>query len=223
MRTNRHVQAYALASFLVIGALCASAGNETEGNSVDIVAGYHWLTPRKDMDWKDAGGIEVGARFWMNKHIGLALAAASDTWKARPETVEEDTGDTYLYTSVTGDASLMSLGASLCYRSDPAASVKLIMEMGLRYAMVDSSVYGEAAYDGPGGPNYIYEKIDIDDTMLFVVGAGVDFEMTKNVSLILGVGYQVDLKKPEEMFAGESLGETGFDGISLGVALCCKL
>ncbi|MDD4871365.1 MAG: outer membrane beta-barrel protein [Kiritimatiellae bacterium] len=218
MKTNRQILTYTLAGIMIFGVVCAGA----EEKSFDLVTGYHWLSPKKDMDWKDASGIEMQLRFWQSEHLGFGVVAAYDTWKARTEITEEEGVDSYFYTSVFGDASVTSLGASLLYRSESSASVKLLLDIGLRYALVDSSVYGEAAYDGPGGPNYFNEKIDIDDTVLFVVGAGVEFEVTKDIALILGLGYQIDLKKPEETFAGESLGETGLDAVKYGLSLTCK-
>jgi len=155
-----------IVTFLVSGVQESMAGEE---NNFDVVAGYHWLSPRKDADWKSASGVEIQARFWRSEHIGIAIVVASDTWKARSEMYEEDTGDTYTYTAIWGDATLASIGASLLYRSESAAQVKLVMECGLRYAMVDSGVYSEAAYDGPGGPNYLNEEIEIDKDRKSVV------------------------------------------------------
>jgi len=46
--------------------------------------------------------------------------------------------------------------------------------------------------------------------------------VTKDVAFIAGIGYQVDMQKPEETYAGESLGETGFDAITCNLGLVCK-
>lgn len=220
MKTTSNMLKHAMAAITMMGVCCTGA---VAGESpFDIVAGYHWLSPKKDKDWKNASGIEIRGRLWQGENLGLALVAASDTWKAKSVVDEQETADTYVYSSVSGDASVTSFGASLCYRSEPRADVKLIMDMGLRYALVDSSLYGEAAYDGPGGPNYLNEKINIENTILFVLGAGLEFEMTRNVALIVGVGYQVDLQKPQETFAGQSLGETSLDAVSYTVALACS-
>ena len=220
MKTNRQISVKAMAAVLMMGVCCSGA--VAQEKSFDLVAGYHWLTPKKDADWRSAGGIEIQGRFWQNEHLGFALVGDFDTWNARTEVTEIDTGDTYTYTSVKGDASVTSLGASLLYRSESTAEVKLVMDLGLRYALVDSAVLGEAAYDGPGGPNYLNEKINIENTLLLVAGAGLEFEVTRNVSFTLGIGYQVDLKKPEETFAGESLGKTGLDAVAYNILLSCK-
>jgi hypothetical protein len=220
MRTNRHTSVCTMLAVLTLGAFCTGA--VADDKSFDLVAGFHGLSPRKNADWKSASGVEIQGRFWRNEHLGFALVGAFDTWNARTEISEEDTGDTYVYTSVMGDASVTSLGASMLYRSGSSDEVKLVMDIGLRYAMVNSAIYGEAAYDGPGGPNYLYEKIGIENTLLFVIGAGMEFDIAKDISFTLGVGYQVDLNKPEERFAGVSLGETGLDAVSYSVLLSCK-
>jgi hypothetical protein len=218
MKTNSKIFVSVLAATVMFSTACGAA----EESSFDFVAGYHWLFPKKDMDWKSASGVEVQARFWPSEHLGFGLVAASDIWKAKTVITEEEGVDSYFYTSVWGDASVTSLGASLLYRSESSASVKLLLDLGLRYALVDSAVYGEAAYDGPDGSNYLNEKIDIEDTFLLVIGAGLEFEVTRNIALILGLGYQIDLKKPEETFAGESLGETSLDAVTCGLSLSCK-
>lgn len=221
MKINRNTTVCTIVLALVLNSW--SDYVSAQEKTFELAAGYHWLNPTKDEDWKRAGGIEIQARFWQNEHLGFALVGASDTWKARTEVYEEDTGDAYFYTSVDGDASITSLGASLLYRSESSAEVKLVLDFGLRYALIDSSIYGEAAYDGPGGPNYLYDKIDIDNTLLFVLGAGVEFAITDNIAFTIGAGYQVDINKPEETFAGESLGETGLDAVSFCMLLNCKL
>lgn len=218
MKTNKYLLTITVAGILTLDALCAGAGE----NSFELVAGYRWLSPEKDMDWQSASGIEIQGQFWQSEHVGLALVAASDTWKVKAVTTEEETADTYTYTSTSGDASMTSFGVSLCYREQTAPTMRFIMDLGLRYASVDSSVYGEAAYDGPGGANYFNEKIDIENTMLFVIGAGLECQASKNVWIGGNIGYQVDLKKPQEIFAGESLGETGFDAVSVGLFVSCS-
>jgi hypothetical protein len=188
----------------------------------DLVAGYHWLSPGTDDDWSDASGVEIQGRFWRDEHVGFALAGSFDTWEAKTEVYEEDTGSTYFYSSIMGDASVTSLGASLLYRSQPTEDIILGMNIGLRYAMVDSTIYAEAAYDGPGGPNYLYDKIEIENTLLLVIGGEMQFELSHDISLILGAGYQVDLNKPEETYAGSSLGETKFNAASFSILLACE-
>ena len=221
MKSIGHSYIYAMSMALALGAF---GGNvEENGNSFELVAGYHGLSPLRDADWDSASGIEIQGRFWQNEHIGLALVGSFDAWKAKTAITEVDDGHAYTYTAITGDATVTSLGASILYRTGSSGDVKLIIDLGLRYATVNSSVYSEAAYDGSGGPNYLYEKIDIEDTLLFVAGAELEFQVTENASLILGVGYQVDLNKPEETFVGESLGETDLGAASFIIGFACRL
>lgn len=213
-----------IATMTAFGALTSAlAGEKTVDNtSFDLAAGYHWLSPKRSADWSSASGIELQGRFWESEHIGFALVGAYDTWKAKTVVFEEETPTSYAYTSIMGDATVTSLGASLLYRSSSSGEVKLVMDIGLRYAMIYSAIYSEAAYDGRGGPNYLYDKIQIENTVLFTIRAGLEFELSDNVSLTVGAGYQADLNKPQETFAGESLGETSMDAVSYGVLLSCK-
>jgi hypothetical protein len=72
-------------------------------------------------------------------------------------------------------------------------------------------------------PNYSYETIEIDNTVLFAAAAVLEFDMTKNISLDLSLGYLADLNKPEETYLGESLGDTDFGAFTFGIALVCRL
>ena len=208
------------AAALVTGSCLTAMADESE---CDLVIGCHSLSPTRDMDWKGGGGLEIQSRFWNDEHIGFALVGAFDTWDAVSVTSESEGINSYSYTAISGDASVTSFGAAVLYRSGSSGDVRLIIDLGLRYAAVGSAVYAEAAYDGPGGPNYSYEKIEIDNTMLFAAGAALEFEMTKNVSLELGVKCLVDLNKPEETYLGESLGDTDFGAVTFGIGLICRL
>lgn len=221
MKSTVHRFSYAMVVVLALGTFGTSIASGE--NSFELMAGCRGLSPIRDTDWETASGMELQGRFWPSEHIGLALVGAFDAWEARTAITERDDGTTYTYTAITGDATVTSLGASLLYRRGSSGDVNLIIDLGLRYASVNSAVYAEAAYDGPGGPNYLYERIAIENTLLFVAGAALDFRVTDNVSLTLGVGYQVDLNRPEETYAGESLGKTDLGAASVMVGLVCRL
>lgn len=221
MKTTITRSCYTKLMVLALG-LCGTAVHASD-DTFELVVGGHGIAPTRSADWNTAGGLEIQGRFWPSEHIGLALAGGFDTWRAKKAVTEMDDGQSYTYTAIAGDASVASLGASLLYRTSSAGDVNLILEFGLRYAAVESSVYAEAAYDGPGGPNYLYEKIDIANTMLFVTGVSLQFQATESVALTLGVGYQVDLLSPEETYAGESLGNTDFGATLFTVGLACRL
>lgn len=220
MKTTRHTSRYAVIAALALAAAGAAAAEDK--GSFELVVGYQGLSPQRDVDWKSASGLEIQGRFWQNEHIGIALAGASASWKARTAISEVDDGATYVYTSISGDATITSFGASLLYRTGASGDVNLVLDLGLRYAMVNSSVYSEAAYDGLGGPNYLYDKIRIENAMLFVAAADLEFRASKDVSLLFGLGYQVDLQKPEERFAGESLGDTDLGATLFRIGLACR-
>jgi hypothetical protein len=209
---------------LAVATMAGSCFNAGAGESdFEMLIGYRSLSPTRDMDWERGAGIELQARFWHNGHIGVALIGASDTWDAKTSVSEMDGGSTYAYTAIAGDASITSLGASILYRSGSADDVRLVIDLGFRYATVNSAVYAEAAYDGPGGPSYSYEKIEVGNTLLFVAGAGLEFDIMKDVSLVVGFGYQMDMNKPEEKYLGESLGDTDLGAVTFGVGLSCRL
>jgi len=200
----------------VIAGQAAFAGADTPESELFI--NFSALSPSLGDDWDDASGFEVQGRFWNNGHIGFALSAGSDTWSAKETVSEFDDGSVYSYTAINGDATVTTLGASLLYRSSA-----MFVELGLRFALIDSSVYAEAIYEDDSGSDYRYSVIDIDDTTLFVARIGVELEMTEDVFLVPSVGYQVDLGKPNERWAGELLGETDFRAVTFGIGITCRM
>ena len=203
---------------LVLALALPAAGAEGESAPFDVYVGFNGISPGQDDDWDDAAGLEVQARFWRNQHLGIALAVGSEMWEAVGTVSEFDDGRISEYTALSGDASLTSVGLSLLYHSSGA-----FVEIGMRYLSVDSSVFVEASYDGPDGSDYRYEAIDIADTLIFTARVGFEVELADRIMLIPSIGYQVDLRKPEEKFAGQSLGETDFRGVTFGIGLACEL
>lgn len=215
MKTRMYIQwcaAVALAFAVYADNICA------QENPFELFASFCGISPARNEDWSGSSGLEIQGRLWQNEHIALALSVGSDLWNAKKSVSEFDDGSVYSYTAINGDATLMNLGGSLLYRSGG-----VLLELGLRYASVDSSIYVDAIYDGPDGSDSRYEKIDIADTFLFVARLGVELEMAENIMIIPYIGYQVDLGKPEERFAGESLGETDFRAVTYGLGFSCKL
>jgi len=208
------------AAALVAGSCLNTMAAEGE---YDVAIGFHSLSPTRDMDWDSGGGLDIQGRIWKNDHLGFALAGSFETWNAVSVISEVEGQNSYSYTAISGDAAVNSIGASVLYRSSQGGDVRLIIDLGLRYASISSAVYAEGAYDGPGGPNYSYDKIEIDDTLLFAAGAALEFSMTRNVSLELSIRGLVDLNKPEETFLGESLGDTDFGAVTFGIGLVCRL
>lgn len=215
MKTRMYFQwcvAVALVFALYAGNVCA---NE---NSFELFAGVDGLSPSRGDDWSHGSGLEIQGRFWQNEHIGLALSIGSDVWTAKKTVSEYDDGSVYSYTAISGDATVMNFGGSLLYHSN-----MVLIELGLRYASIDSSVYVDAVYNGPDGADSRYETIDIDSTMLFVARLGIEFEFAEDILCIPYIGYQVDLWTPDERFAGESIGETDLRAVTFGLGFSCKM
>jgi hypothetical protein len=208
-----------IAAFAAVTAIaCQGAFAETEAPETVLFANYNMLSPAQGEDWDDASGFEVQGRFWHGGHVGFALAAGSDTWAAQKTVSEIDDGSVYSYSSIDGDATVTTLGASLLYRSSA-----MFIELGLRFAFIDSSVYAEAIYEDDSGSDYLREVIEIENTTFFVARMGVELEMTEDVFLVPSIGYQVDLGRPSETWAGEPLGETDFRAVTFGIGITCRL
>jgi hypothetical protein len=120
---------------LIAGSCLNAFAAKDEKYDIDLVIGGHGLSPTRDMDWDSGGGVDIQGRFWKNENFGFALTGVFETWDAVSETSEVEGSDSYYYTAISGDASVTSFGASVLYRSDPTDEVRLIIDLGLRYAL----------------------------------------------------------------------------------------
>jgi len=215
---KKHVIITLLATAALAAIAFPAAADEQGGDTLELLASFNALSPAAGDDWDSAAGFEVQGRIWQHGRIGFALTAASDLWEAKSVVSEFSDGNSYSYTSISGDATVTSLGIALLYRSEA-----MFLELGLRFASIDSSVYAEAIYEEGATSDYRYEIIEIEDTTFFTARIGVELEMTEEVFLVPSIGYQVDLGKPVESFAGESIGETDLRATTFGIGIVCRL
>lgn len=207
------IRLYAVAAMLLSYSAIAADGDLVP---FDINVGFNWISPGRSGDWDRGAGLDVQARFWKNEHLGIAFMAGAETWDAVSVVSDYDDGRVREYTAIDGDISATVLGVSLLYRSSG-----VFLDLGVRYMNIDSSVFVEYSYDGPGEKDYRYDTIKIDDTLLFSAKLGFELELVEGMWLVPSIGYQVDLRKPTEKFAGQPIGETDFRGMTLGVGISC--
>jgi hypothetical protein len=207
MKTRWYSKAAAAALTVVMAAATAAAGDE----AVDLAVRGQALLASQDEDWSSAHGFSVQFRFAGEGRPVIALVAGVQDWDAVSEYGESDDGVTAVATSISGAATVVPVGVSLLHREPLGPRASLLLEAGLRYAFVESDITVEAAYADDLDSGYVYDKIDIDDTLLAVAGVDIAVDLTETVAFELGLGYQFDLLDPEEQFLGESLGETSFD------------
>ena len=196
--------------------LCASAtarGGEPAGSPADFVIRFGAIAPASEQDWE--GGVQVDAqcRFWQNEHVGVAMSVGSDVWHAREEYSESGDASYAMVTSVSGDTTLIPMGVSLLYRIPISRDVQWVLEGGLRYVFVNSSIIASVDYVDAGGDYYMEDTIRTKNFAQGVVGLSLEGSVKEPLRFVAGVSYQFDLTEPLETFDGEDLGATCFDAV----------
>lgn len=165
------------------------------GSNVDLKLGGEILIPAEDDDWDVSAGVSGRWILWSPEapQIGLALSVGGQSWQIN----EEQYWDGNLLLKVSGDATMIPLGASLVARAPMGQAAWLAFEGGLRYVFVDSSVkFEERVYTNTGRPvSYWSGDIEIDDGIIGLVNAEVELPIGIGIALYGGAGYQFDISK----------------------------
>lgn len=185
----------------------------------DMMVRIGGVLPERSEDWDSAGQADVQFRFWHDEHVGVAVSAGLGGWTARDEYQERIDDYSIVATSVSGDATLVPVGASLLYRTPVSTHVSCILEGGVRYVFVSSGVTATVDYLDATGGYYEEGAIETENFMQGVVGLSMEGSITQPLRLVGSIGYQFDLTDPTERFAGESLGETSFSGAVFSIGL----
>ncbi|MBN2301256.1 MAG: hypothetical protein JXN60_01935 [Lentisphaerae bacterium] len=216
MKTVRQNMAIAV---VMIGMTCVCALAQDSFQEFSLSA--HWLSPSRDTDWSSASGVEAQVQFWHTRNTGMALAMGAETWNATDDVYEETGPSSYTYSAVGGDASVTLLGVSALHRAELMEGLNILMDAGIRWAFISSNIRSDAVYEDAAGSTYVSDTIEIEDTVLAVVGVHLEGNLNENVSIRTGLSYRIDLSKPEETFIGESIGETSFQAVSFSVGVAC--
>jgi hypothetical protein len=189
------------------------------GEEADVGVRFRGVAPADDMDWDSGTGLELQARFWSSKTLGVALSLGLDSWDAPTEYVAGEDAFGYMESTIQGSATVVPVGVSILCRSPVDRNCSFLFEVGLRYGLVDSSLHADVFYEDETGPVHISEDIDIDDAVFAVAGIAFEGAISPEVKLEAGFGYQFDLIKPDEMYAGKNLGETSFQAAAFHLGL----
>lgn len=173
------------------------------------------MFPGQDEDWDKGYGASARLIFWQEVGLGLALSIGAQKWDVNDEiyTYGEYLGYGIGYgyaAGLEGDATMVPLGASGLYKIPFGKTVNLTLEGGIRYVIINSNVKfvkAEALVDRYGNAYVESDSYDVDfgNGIVGVIGAELDFELTKGFRLFAGGGYQFDLHKGELEVDGEEI------------------
>lgn len=170
------------------------------------VAGQYWFPGGGDYDLFKAGyGATVSYREWFSFPWGVGVNLGLAQWQV------DDNSSAFKYDKLTdydGDALLIPLGASLFFNMIDWENWNLILNTGLQYVFVDSSV----TLFNREEQVMRRQDVDIGGSLLWNVGAEYDYMITENAFVLAGLGYQVGVVDADTDYNGVSVRDTSLQG-----------
>jgi hypothetical protein len=170
-----------------------------------LAYGTYWITGDGDFEGYDNGyGLELQVRRWFEESpFGGALSLGWADWNV-------EGGNRSVPPMLRGSATLFPLGGSALYRPVESESFGLALELGLRYVLVSSDA---AAVDEQGRSF----DVQIDDGFVALAAADYTQLVSEQVSLRLGVGYQIDVVEGDFEADGRTLSDSELKGFYLRI------
>jgi hypothetical protein len=178
----------------------------------------HFYKPKGD-DYKNGVGAELQFRRWVNNKFGFAVAAGAAKWKVEEGYFIDKTSSRLEYAGVDGDITIFPVGGSALYKPVDDGKIRVLIEAGVRYVVVDSSYSLWAGIETRRDSVYIEDDFDIKDGVIGLLGANIEAEVAHNLWIVCGAGYQFDLVKGDMKWFGENAGKHRLKSIAGKVGL----
>ena len=199
-------KAVLFACVVLLGVGAAFGGLLSEDPGELTVAGQYWFPGMGDMDVFESGyGASVSYREWFSFPWGVGVNFGVAQWQ-----VDNDSR-AFKYDQLTdydGDALLIPFGASLCFNLIDWDNWNLILETGLQYAFVESSV--DLYNDGSDAKER--QDVDVGNAVLWNAGIEYEYMVSENVYVLGGLGLQTDVMSGDTEYAGRSVRDVSFSG-----------
>lgn len=192
-----------------LGVAAAFGGITSEDPGELSVSGLYWFPGDGDFNLFEAGyGAQVSYREWFSFPWGVGVNLGLAQWQVNSGS------DAYAYKELVnydGDALLIPVGASFYFNMIDWDNWNVILETGLQYVFVDSSV---SVFNSEENVQR-REDVKIGDAILWNLGAEYEYMVSENLYVQGGIGYQVDVMKGDTEYSGRSTRDTSFQGAYL--------
>ena len=199
---------FACVALLGVGAAFGGMFSEDPGELT--VAGQYWFPGAGDIDLFESGyGAMVSYREWFSFPWGAGVSVGVAQWQ-----VDSGSG-AFKYAQLTdydGDALLIPFGASLYFNLIDWDNWNLILDTGLQYVFVDSSVTVYNTEENVPEDVRGQQDVDIDGAILWNLGAEYEYMVSENVYVLGGLGFQTDVLSGDTEYAGRSVRDASFAG-----------
>ena len=190
----------------LLGAGAAFGGMFSEDPGELTVSGQAFLPDHADCDLFSTGyGALVSYREWFSFPWGVGLSLGLSQWQVDDEA--EAFKVPYL-SDYDGEALVVPVGLSLYFNLIDWDNWNLILESGLQYVLIDSSV---TVFNNEPGVEET-QDVDIGGALLWLVGAEYEYMVAEDIYVTGGLGFQTDLMTGETDYAGGDLRDASLAG-----------
>jgi len=170
----------------------------------DLQGAYQYVSPQGDM-WDKAQGGEFTPVYWYSRYMGLAFCGGYSKWDVADRTdVQASVPGSYeRFQTWSGDVQYIPVGLTALSRQEIElfkTDMELTLAAGFRYMIASSNVQvteTERIWQnlGPLSETQTDYDVDYDNGWITRVGANLLWPVNRQVSILLGAGYQFDLNK----------------------------
>ncbi len=178
-----------------------------EEGEYGIVVGLDYILPSDSEVWKKAYAADIEARRWMGEDFGMSVVLGYGMWNVNKDADPLGGKDQINPATMSGSADTISFGLGGLYRLPLADQYQLILDAGLKYVFVDSSVEMHFDFEGHHSDFNVVSPVYPGDRLAGWIGATLSgsVEEDARVSVQLGVGYQFDLTRESENWLYEDV------------------
>lgn len=198
-------------SAVLVLVFLASAASADSGEVRFLLSSFSPLSD--DDNWESAFGIDVEMVNWVSPAVGIAAAIGASQWSAREVELYDyypDSGAS-VTASLNGDATICPIGVSVLLRPIKSCTAEVTLEVGVRYAMVNSDVYARYSIQDGAGTDYSEDRIRMEDGFYGLMAFDMAFPISQYARISIGAGYQFDIDKGDAQFEGASIGNNEFE------------
>lgn len=203
--------------------------NQSDGQSLSAASELElgisggWYFPDDGDSFENAFGGELALREWMSHNVGLAFAVGGMYWDVKEVTVGSTSKRKAIDLGVNGSMTAIPLGPSLLVSPDIRMPVHLVLEVGGRYVIVNSSAeVAESHIDLVNQGDVLYRNVDFDDCWIGVVNLQVEGEFNQSVNWMIGAGYQFDIVESDVVIQGLDVADLSMEAFSARCGLIVK-
>ena len=167
-------------------------------HNIEFLVTLQSLMLNQQYDYTPGFGAETQIRFWLKDNLGFAVASGISFF-----TIDQfiASSDGLVVTKITkeGTVLLFPVGGSILISLNPSNNLEVIFEGGVRYVFVKSGLEEVRTTTDSGSVTTDRIEYDIENGVIGLVSAYAVTELSSNLNLSIGLGYQFDISKGKEM------------------------